>query len=64
MFGLALIVSGSCLVPTLAFHEYRISLDNNVDRTLDLSDLGVNLTSTFNQLLPAERICKLPNKNI
>ena len=51
MFGLALIVSGSCLVPTLAFHEYRINLDNNVDRTLDLSDLGVNLTSTFNQLL-------------
>ena len=51
MFGLALIVSGSCLVSTLAFHEYRINLDNNVDRTLDLSDLGVNLTSTFNQLL-------------
>ena len=43
-------------VPTQAFDEYKINLDSNADRTLDLSDLGVNLTTTFNQLLSPEGI--------
>ena len=33
-----------------------INLIENTDRTLDLSDLGVNLTVTFDQLLSPEGI--------
>ena len=43
-------------VPSEAFDEYKVNLINNADRTLELSDLGVNLTSTFNQLLSPEGI--------
>ena len=43
-------------VPSEAFDEFNINLINNADRTLDLADLGVNLTSTFNQLLSPEGI--------
>ena len=48
----------TCLlsVPSEAFDEYKINLIDNPDRTLELSDLGVNLTTTFNQLLSPEGI--------
>ena len=52
----ALIATSWLLVPSEAFDEYKINLINNADRTLELSDLGVNLTSTFNQLLSPEGI--------
>ena len=42
--------------PSEAFDEYKINLINNADRTLELADLGVNLTSTFDQLLSPEGI--------
>ena len=50
MINIALALS-CLLLPTKAFDEYQISLSSHNDRTLDLADLGVNLTSTFNQLL-------------
>ena len=53
--GLLLATCG-LLVPSQAFDDYKINLINNADRTLELSDLGVNLTSTFNQLLSPEGI--------
>ena len=43
-------------VPSEAFDDYKINLIDNADRTLELSDLGVNLTTTFNQLLSPEGI--------
>ena len=43
-------------VPSEAFDDFKINLINNADRTLELSDLGVNLTTTFNQLLSPEGI--------
>ena len=52
MINIALALTGSCLLlPTSAFDEYKINLNSQADRTLDLADLGVNLTSTFDQLL-------------
>ena len=54
MINIALALS-CLLLPTKAFDEYQISLSSHNDRTLDLADLtsqlGVNLTSTFDQLL-------------
>ena len=43
-------------LPVQSFDDYKINLINNADRTLELSDLGVNLTTTFDQLLSPEGI--------
>ena len=57
MINIALVLVTSCLsLPALAFDEYKINVFNDPDRTLELSDLGVNLTTTFNQLLSPEGI--------
>ena len=57
IFSIGLLLApGWLAVPSEAFDDYKINLINNADRTLDLSDLGVNLTSTFNQLLSPEGI--------
>merc|ERR1711971_1101012 len=54
--SVSIIITCFLALPIGAFDDYKINLFENADRTLDLSDIGVNLTQTFNSLLSPEGI--------